>query len=53
MRTQLYPKPGDPVDIDRPVIFEVAGGRRIDVPTALFDNAYEITPPQFLSLIHI
>ncbi|MGR4895645.1 DPP IV N-terminal domain-containing protein [Stenotrophomonas sp. LARHCG68] len=47
VRTQLYPKPGDPVDIDRPVIFEVAGGRRIDVPTALFDNAYEITPPQF------
>lgn len=47
VRTQLYPKPGDPVDIDRPVIFEVATGRRIDVPTVLFANPYEISPPQF------
>lgn len=47
VRTQLYPKPGDPVDIDRPVIFEVASGRRIDIPTTLFANPYEISPPQF------
>ena len=47
VQTQLYPKPGDPVDVDRPVIFEVAGGRRIDVPTALFANPYEISAPQF------
>lgn len=47
VQTQLYPKPGDPVDIDRPVIFEVASGRRIDVPTTLFDNPYEITTPAF------
>ena len=47
VQTQLYPKPGDPVDIDRPVIFEVSGNRRIEVPTTLFDNPYEITAPQF------
>lgn len=47
VQVQLYPKPGDPVDIDRPVIFEVASGRRIDVPTALFANPYELSPPQF------
>ncbi|MEG1680611.1 MAG: prolyl oligopeptidase family serine peptidase, partial [Stenotrophomonas sp.] len=47
VRTQLYPKAGDPVDIDRPVIFEVDSGRRIEVPTTLFANAYEITTPQF------
>lgn len=47
VRTQLYPKAGDPVDIDRPVIFEVASGKRIDVPTALFANPYEISLPVF------
>lgn len=47
VRTQLYPKPGDAVDSDRPVIFEVASGRRIDVPTTLFPNPYEISAPQF------
>ncbi|MBN8798662.1 MAG: DPP IV N-terminal domain-containing protein, partial [Stenotrophomonas nitritireducens] len=47
VRTQLYPKPGDAVDIDRPVIFEVASGRRVEVPTALFPNPYEISAPQF------
>lgn len=47
VRTQLYPKPGDPVDVERPVIFEAASGRRIDVPTALFDNPYQLSPPRF------
>lgn len=37
---QLYPKPGDAVDQERPVIFETASGRRIDVDPALFPNPY-------------
>lgn len=47
VRTQLYPKPGDPVDIERPVIFEAASGRRIDVPDALFANPYQLSPLAF------
>lgn len=35
---QLYPKPGDAIDIDRPVLFDVATRRRIEVPTDLFPN---------------
>lgn len=47
VHTQLYPKPGDAVDIERPVLFEVASGRRIEVPTALFANPYSLSPLQF------
>lgn len=35
---QLYPKPGDAIDIDRPVLFDVAKRRRIEIPTDLFPN---------------
>lgn len=49
LQTQLYPKPGDPVDIERPVIFEAASGKRIDVPDALFPNPYALTPLAFRS----
>jgi dipeptidyl aminopeptidase/acylaminoacyl peptidase len=41
--TQLYPKPGDRVDIDRPVIFEVAAGRQIVVPFELFPSPYRMS----------
>lgn len=47
LQTQLYPKAGDPVDIERPVLFEAESGRRIDVPDALFANPYEMSPLQF------
>lgn len=40
---QLYPKPGDAVDIDRPVLFDVAAGRQISIPTDLFPNPYDMT----------
>jgi dipeptidyl aminopeptidase/acylaminoacyl peptidase len=40
---QLYPKPGDRVDVDRPVIFEVAAGRQIVVPFELFPNPYRMS----------
>lgn len=47
LQTQLYPKPGDPVDIERPVIFEAASGKRIDVPDALFANPFQLSPLAF------
>jgi len=37
---QLYPKPGDPVDIDRPVLFHVGDGRQLAVADDLFPNPY-------------
>ncbi|WP_394648362.1 DPP IV N-terminal domain-containing protein [uncultured Sphingomonas sp.] len=39
---QLYPKPGDAIDQERPVIFEAATGRRIDVDGALFPNPWQL-----------
>ena len=39
---QLYPKPGDAIDQERPVIFEAATGRRIDVDAALFPNPWQL-----------
>lgn len=47
VRTQLYPKPGDAVDIERPVIFEAESGRRIDVAPTLFANPFLLTPLVF------
>jgi len=38
--TQFYPKPGDPVDIDRPVLFHVDPARQIAIDDALFLNPY-------------
>ncbi|WP_447755600.1 DPP IV N-terminal domain-containing protein [Sphingopyxis fribergensis] len=43
LTTQLYPKPGDAVDIDRPVIFHVDTGRQVNVPHALFENPYSMS----------
>ncbi|KQM90966.1 peptidase S9 [Sphingomonas sp. Leaf22] len=39
---QLYPKPGDAIDQERPVLFEAATGRRIDVSDALFPNPWQL-----------
>jgi hypothetical protein len=39
----LYPKPGDVIDRERPVLFEVETGRRMDVPTDLFPNPYRLS----------
>lgn len=47
VQTQLYPKPGDPVDIERPVIFELASGRQIDVAADLFTNPFRMSPLAF------
>jgi dipeptidyl aminopeptidase/acylaminoacyl peptidase len=43
VRTQLYPKPGDAVDQERPVLFDVAARRRIEVGDTLFPNPYQLT----------
>jgi dipeptidyl aminopeptidase/acylaminoacyl peptidase len=40
---QFYPKPGDPVDIDRPVLFHVDPARRITIDDALFSNPYQMS----------
>ncbi|VXC72109.1 S9 family peptidase [Sphingomonas sp. 8AM] len=39
---QLYPKPGDAIDQERPVIFEAATGRRVEVSDALFPNPWQL-----------
>ncbi|TGX54821.1 S9 family peptidase [Sphingomonas gei] len=40
---QLYPKPGDAVDQERPVIFDTGSGRRIHVAEALFPNPWRLS----------
>jgi dipeptidyl aminopeptidase/acylaminoacyl peptidase len=46
LQTQLYPKPGDAVDIEQPVLFDVSGGRR-DITTPLLANPYALEPIQW------
>ncbi len=41
--TMQYAKPGDVVDVERPVIFDVATKKQIVVDTALFPNAYDVS----------
>ena len=40
---QLYPKPGDAVDIDRPVIFHVDSKKQLQVPFDQFPNPYTMS----------
>jgi dipeptidyl aminopeptidase/acylaminoacyl peptidase len=42
--TMQYAKPGDVLDVERPVIFSVPTGRRQEVDAALFPNAYDMSP---------
>lgn len=44
---QLYPKPGDAVDQERPVIFDAGSGRRIDVPETLYPNPWRLSDLQW------
>jgi dipeptidyl aminopeptidase/acylaminoacyl peptidase len=41
--TMQYAKPGDVIDVERPVIFDVATKQQIVVDTALFPNAYDMS----------
>lgn len=47
LQTQLYPKPGDAVDIERPVIFHADTGRQVDVAADLIPNPYQLSPMTF------
>jgi len=40
-----YAKPGDALDVDRPVLFHVDTRRQIEIDAALFPNPYETTNP--------
>jgi dipeptidyl aminopeptidase/acylaminoacyl peptidase len=42
-----YAKPGDVLDVERPVIFHVADGKEIVVDNTLFPNAYDMTRPEW------
>lgn len=40
--TQLYPKPGDKVDIDQPVLLDVNQRQAIEIDNSLFTNPYDL-----------
>ena len=42
--SRIYNKPGDVLDVEQPVIFDVATKQQINVDNALFPNAYDVTP---------
>ncbi|QDK33191.1 DPP IV N-terminal domain-containing protein [Sphingomonas sp. IC081] len=47
LRSQLYPKPGDAVDQEQPVLFDVATRRQTVVDPALFPNPYQLSQPRW------
>ena len=40
---RLYSKPGDVLDTDQPVLFDIATHKQTNISNALFPNAYEMT----------
>jgi dipeptidyl aminopeptidase/acylaminoacyl peptidase len=42
-----YAKPGDVLDVERPVVFHLADGKQIVVDDTLFPNAYDMTRPEW------
>lgn len=47
LRSQLYPKPGDAIDREQPVLFDVARHRETVIDAALFPNPYELSAPRW------
>ncbi|WBO23249.1 DPP IV N-terminal domain-containing protein [Sphingomonas abietis] len=47
LRSQLYPKPGDAVDQEQPVLFDVAQRRETVIDAALFPNPYQLSEPRW------
>ena len=45
--SRLYNKPGDVLDINQPVLFDVASKREIAISNALFPNAYTMSALQW------
>jgi dipeptidyl aminopeptidase/acylaminoacyl peptidase len=43
--TREYAKPGDTLDIDQPVLFEVESKKQINIDNALFPNPYSLSNP--------
>jgi dipeptidyl aminopeptidase/acylaminoacyl peptidase len=41
--TIVYAKPGDALDVQQPVLFDVEAKTKIEVPNMLFPNAYELS----------
>jgi dipeptidyl aminopeptidase/acylaminoacyl peptidase len=41
----VYAKPGDVLDLEQPVLFDVAANKQINVDNSLFPNPYELTDP--------
>ncbi|MCK8457144.1 DPP IV N-terminal domain-containing protein [Sphingomonas faeni] len=49
LQSQLYPKPGDAIDQERPVLFDVAMRRQTVIDDALFPNPYQLSAPRWRS----
>jgi len=47
LRSQLYPKPGDAIDQEQPVLFDVAARRETMIDESLFPNPYELSDPRW------
>ncbi|QVM83890.1 DPP IV N-terminal domain-containing protein [Novosphingobium decolorationis] len=47
LQTQLYPKPGDAIDQEQPVLVDVATGVVTEIDPALFPNPYELSAPRW------
>ena len=47
LRSQLYPKPGDAIDQEQPVLVDIAARRATVIDTALFPNPYELSQPRW------
>ncbi len=43
--SRLYAKPGDTLDVARPVLFDTQTRRAVEIDNALFPNPYSLTPP--------
>lgn len=41
--SRFYAKPGDVLDMEQPVLFELEGRRQIDIDNGLFPNAYDVS----------
>lgn len=51
VRTQLYPKPGDDIDQEQPVLFHIGAGQSqlIEVDNALFPTPWQLSRPAWRS----
>ena len=47
LRSQLYPKPGDAIDQEQPVLFDIAARRETVIDPALFPNPYQLSEPRW------